>query len=81
MVNILKKKYVKKMWRIHDVLFLDKVKSEAVQDGKEQIKLVFVGIDEEVELNPNGDSAEYFGNWIFTSEEAAQREVNEFNCM
>lgn len=40
------RKYVQQMWRIHDVLFLDK---EEAEDGKEIVKQVLVGIDEDTE--------------------------------
>lgn len=73
------KKYVQKMWRIHDVLFLDKEKAEEVEDGKEVVKQVFVGIDEEAYYDLNGESMEFFGSWVFTNEEEAQSEVDEFN--
>ena len=73
------KKYVQKMWRIHEVLFLDKEKAEEVEDGKEIAKPVFVGIDEDAEFDLNGESMEFFGSWIFTDEKEAQSEVDEFN--
>ena len=74
------KKYVQKMWRIHDVLFLDKAKAEEVEDGKEVVKEVFVSVDDDgIKLDPNGVSTEYFGSWIFNNVEEAQREVDEFN--
>lgn len=73
------KKYVQSMWRIHDVLFLDKEQAKAVEDGKEVVKQVFVGIDENTDYDLNGESVEFFGSWIFTDENEAQREVNEFN--
>ncbi|NEU30588.1 hypothetical protein GN156_07290 [bacterium LRH843] len=73
------KKYVQKMWRIHDVLFLKKEDAEKVEDGKEIAKQVFVGIDINTEYDLNGESAEYFGSWIFTDEREAQKEVDEFN--
>lgn len=67
------------MWRIHDVLFLDKEKAEKVEGGKEKIKQVFVSIDENTEYYLNGESAGFFGSWIFTDEKEAQKEVDEFN--
>ena len=73
------KKYVQRMWRIYDVLFLDKEKAEKVEDGKEIVKQVFVGIDENTDYDLNGESAEFFGSWIFTDEQEAQKEVDEFN--
>ena len=73
------KKYVQRMWRIHDVLFLDKEKAEEVEDGKEIVKQVFVGIDENTYYDSNGESMEFFGSWIFTEEKEAQSEVDEFN--
>ncbi len=73
------KKYVQRMWRIHDVLFLDKEEADKVEDGKEIVKQVFVGIDENTDYDSNGESAEFFGSWIFTDEKEAQKEVDEFN--
>jgi len=73
------KKYVKRMWRIHDVLFSDKEKAEKVEDGKEVVKQVFVGIDENTVYDLNGESLEFFGSWVFTDEKEAQCEVDEFN--
>lgn len=73
------KKYVQRMWRIYDVLFLDKEKAEKVEDGKEVVKQVFVGIDENTDYDLNGESAEFFGSWIFKTEQEAQAEVDEFN--
>lgn len=73
------RKYVQRMWRIHDVLFLDKERAKEVEDGKEVIKEVFVGIDENTIYDLNGESADFFGSWIFSNEKEAQQEVNEFN--
>lgn len=74
------KKYVQRMWRIHDVLFLDKEKAEEVEDGKEVVKQVFVGIDENAEYDLSGESTDFFGSsWVFTDEKEAQSEVEEFN--
>jgi hypothetical protein len=73
------KKYVQRMWRIHDVLFLDKEKAEKVEDGKEIVKEVFVGIDENTDYDLNGESVEFFGSWIFTDKKEVQKEVDEFN--
>jgi len=73
------KKYIQRMWRIHEVLFSDKEKAEKVEDGKEVVKQVFVGIDENTDYNLNGESMEFFGSWIFTDEKEAQYEVDEFN--
>jgi len=73
------KKYVQKMWRIHDVLFLDKKKAEEAEDGKEVVEQVFVGIDENIYYDKNGESMEFFGSWVYTNEKEAQSEVDEFN--
>lgn len=73
------KKYVQKMWLIHDVLFLDKNEAADIEDGKETVREVFVGIDEKVAFNPNGESAEFFGSWIFRDENEARKEVYEYN--
>jgi len=70
------------MWRIHEVLFLDKEKAEEVEeveDGKEIVKQVFVGIDEDAVFDLNGESMEFFGSWVFREEKEAQSEVDEFN--
>jgi len=73
------KKYVQEMWLIHDVLFLDKKKAEAIEDGKEAAKRVFVAITEGTEYDLNGESADFFGSWIFRNEKECQSEVDEFN--
>lgn len=76
----MEKKYVQKMWRIHDVLFFDQEKAEAVEDGKEVAKPVFVGIsDDGIELSRDGISLEYFGSWVYTDEEILKQEIEEFN--
>lgn len=76
----MKKKYVKRMYRIHEVLFSDKERAEEVEDGKETVREVFVGIDEGLELNPNGDSTSVFDDsWIFKEKSEAQSEVDEYN--
>ena len=57
------KKYVQKFGVFHDVLFLDKEKAEEVEDGKEIVKQVFVGIDENTyKYDSNGESMEFFGS-------------------
>lgn len=73
------KKYVQKMWCIHDVLFLDKEKAEELEDGKDIARQVFVGIDENTDYDLNGESSEFFGSWIFTNEKECLSEVDEFN--
>jgi len=73
------KKYVQRMWRIHDVLFLDKENAEQVQDGKEVVKEVFVAVDKEGNYDLSQVSVDFFGRWIFTNEEEAQSEVDDFN--
>lgn len=73
------KKYVQRMWRIHDVLFSDKEKAKEVEDGKEVVKQVFVGIDEDTAYDLNGENIDFFGSWVFTDEKEAQKEVDEFN--
>lgn len=57
---IYNKKYVQRLWRIYDFLFLNKERAEDVEDGKELEKQVFVGIDENTEYNLSGESAEFF---------------------
>lgn len=73
------KKYVQRMWRIYDVLFIDKEKAEMVEDGKEMVKQVYVGVDENAGYDLSEVSIDFFGRWIFTDEKEAQREVDEFN--
>lgn len=73
------KKYVQEMWRIYDVLFLDKEEAEKVEDGKEIVKQVFVGIDENTDYDLNGVSTDFFGRWVFANEKEALQEVNDFN--
>ncbi|QKE76210.1 hypothetical protein HPK19_25715 (plasmid) [Arthrobacter citreus] len=74
-----KKKYVQKMWLIHDVLFMNKEQAEEVEDGKDTVREVFVGIDEGEFFDKNGESAEFFGSWIYRDEKEAQKEVDEYN--
>ena len=76
-----KKKVVQQMWMIHDTLFLEKEKALLFDDGKETMKEVFVGVDEGESLNPNGEMTGKFASWIYSNEEVAQSEVDEFNKM
>lgn len=74
------KKYIQKMWLIHDVLFFDLEKAQEVEDGKDVAKAVFVGInDDGIELPRDGISAEYFGSWIYRDEEMLKKEIEEYN--
>ncbi|RDV33829.1 hypothetical protein [Lysinibacillus capsici] len=73
------KKYVQRMWRIYDVLFIDKEKAEQVEDGRETVKEVFVGLDEGIDYDLTQVSSDFFGSWIFKTEIEAQAEVDEFN--
>lgn len=73
------KKYVQRMWRIYDVLFLEKEKAEQVEEGKEIVKQVFVGIDEDTEYDLDHVSVDFFGRWVFRDQKEAQKEVDEFN--
>lgn len=73
-------KYLRKMWMIFDVLFFDKEQAEAVEDGKEVVKKVYVGLDNDgIELPRDGFSADYVGSWVYTNEHQAEEAVKEFN--
>jgi hypothetical protein len=76
-------KRVVEMWRIHEVLFLNKEKAQEVEDGKEIARNVYVGVDvsvlEDEEINIDGESMDFFGDWVFTEKHEAERQVNEFN--
>lgn len=67
------------MWLIHDYLFLDREKAKELEDGKDVARKVFVGVDEDIDYDLNGDSTEVFGSWIFTNEKECRSEVDEFN--
>lgn len=74
------KKNLQKMYRIFDVLFFDRETAEAVEDGKETVKEVYVGIsDDGIELNRDGISADYFGSWVYSSKKQAEEAIEEFN--
>lgn len=82
------KKKVVKMFRIHDTLFMSPEKAQVAEDGKETIKQVYVGVDEDVEpmlhqpCGIHGDiffSHDYFGSWVFSSREEAEEQVNQYN--
>jgi len=75
----MKRKYVQEMWLIHDVLFVNKEQAEELEDGKDTVKHVFVGIDENISFDLNGESAEFFGSWIFRDKKEAQKDVDEYN--
>lgn len=74
------KKYAQKMYLIHNVLFFCKEKAKKVEDGKEVIEEVFVGIDDDgIELDRNGISDDYFGSWIYRKEEDLLKELENYN--
>ncbi|WP_042476473.1 hypothetical protein [Bacillus ndiopicus] len=73
------KKYVQQMWMIHDTLFINKEDALNIEDGKETVKKVYVGVDAGIDLDLQQESSDFFGRWIFQTESEAQQEVNEFN--
>ncbi|MED3602901.1 hypothetical protein P4472_13570 [Bacillus subtilis] len=75
------KKYVQKMWMIHDTLFLNKKDALKIEENEvtEKAKAVYVGVDEEVDYDLTQVSSDFFGRWIFKTEQEALEEVNEFN--
>lgn len=75
------KKYVQKMWMIHDTLFIDENDALRVEENeaREKVKIVYVGVDEGMDYDLTQVSSDFFGSWIFKTEEEAQEEVDEFN--
>lgn len=67
------------MWMIYDTLFLNKEDALKVEDGRESVKEVFVGLDEAMDYDLTQVSSDFFGSWIFKTEEEAHAEVDEFN--
>lgn len=73
------KKTVVEMWRIHDVLFTNLEDAAKAEDGKESPVKVYVGMDEDFDFDPDGESVESFGSWVYSDLEEAQQEVDEYN--
>lgn len=75
------RKYVQKMWMIHDTLFLNENDALKVEEneGREKVKAVYVGLDEGVDYDLTQVSSDSFGSWIFKTEKEAQEKVDEFN--
>lgn len=75
------KKYVQKMWMIHDTLFLNEKDALKIEETevRETVKAVYVGVDEGMDYDLTQVSSDFFGSWIFKTEQEALEEVNEFN--
>ena len=75
------KKYVQKMWMIHDTLFLNENDALKVEEYevRDTIKAVYVGVDEGMDYDLTQVSSDFFGRWFFKTEQEALEEVNEFN--
>lgn len=75
-----KQKCVKPMWLIHDTLFhfSDEQRAKRLEDGKDRVKLVYVGVDSDYFVGTR-QPASHFSGWIFDSEEEAQKEVEDYN--
>lgn len=75
------KKYVQKMWMIHDTLFLNEKDALKIEENevRETVKAVYVGVDEGMDYDLTQVSSDFFGSWIFKTEQEALEEVNEFN--
>ena len=74
-------KYVQKMWMIQDTLFLNENDALKVEENevRDKVKIVYVGVDEGLDYDLTQVSSDFFGSWIFKTEEEAQEEVDEFN--
>lgn len=74
-------KYVQKMWMIQDTLFSNENDALKVEENevREKVKIVYVGVDEGMDYDLTQVSSDFFGSWIFKTEEEAQEEVDEFN--
>lgn len=75
----MQKKVIQKMWLIHDALFFDHEKAKECEDGKDVAKVVYVGVDEGVELQQDGIPASYVGSWIYYDREKLEEEIKEYN--
>lgn len=75
------KKYVQKMWMIYDTLFLNENDALKIEENevRETVKAVYVGVDEGMDYDLTQVSSDFFGSWIFKTEQEALEEVNEFN--
>ena len=75
------KKYVQKMWMIHDTLFLNENDALKIEENevRETVKAIYVGVDEGMDYDLTQVSSDFFGSWIFKTEQEALEEVNEFN--
>lgn len=75
------KKYVKKMWMIHDTLFSNENDALKVEENevREKVMAVYVCVDEGMDYDLTQVSSDFFGSWIFKSESEALAEVKEFN--
>lgn len=75
------KKYIQKMWMIHETLFLNENDALKIEENevREKVKAVYVGLDEGMDYDLTQVSSDFFGSWIFRTEKEAQEEVDEFN--
>lgn len=66
---------------IQDTLFLNENDALKVEENevRDKVKIVYVGVDEGLDYDLTQVSSDFFGSWIFKTEEEAQEEVNEFN--
>ncbi len=69
------------MWMIQDTLFLNENDALKVEENevREKVKVVYVGVDEGMDYDLTQVSSDFFGSWIFKTEEEALEEVDEFN--
>lgn len=69
------------MWMIQDTLFLNENDALKVEENevRDKVKIVYVGVDEGLDYDLTQVSSDFFGSWIFKTEEEAQEEVDEFN--
>lgn len=69
------------MWIINDTLFLNEEDALRVEENEvtEKVKAVYVGVNEGIDYDLTQVSSDFFGSWIFHTEQEALEEVNEFN--
>lgn len=73
-------KHVKPMWLIKNALYhySDKVRAESIADEKDEVRLVYVGVDND-DFIGTWQLAEKYKGWIFEDENEAERAVEAYN--
>lgn len=75
------KKQLKIALMIHDTIFpIESIDiAKQYEDGKDVVKVVYVGINENETIDANGENANNYNGWIFDDAIDAINEINEYN--